>query len=110
MQVYFQSLIRSYFPRVPIILTTSVYIYIYIYIYITDPRLLGALRKLCWGLDETHLCPRIALKESAPETVSLPRLGKTQVYNYYYFFLVRARDCTTFTLHDLADFYVERAF
>ncbi len=51
MQVYFQSLIRSYFPRVPIILTTSVYIYIYI----TDPRLLGALRKLCWGVDETHL-------------------------------------------------------
>ncbi len=35
MQVYFQSLLWSYLPRVPTILTTSVYIYtVYIYIYI----------------------------------------------------------------------------
>ncbi len=24
-------------------------------LYITDPRLLGALGKLCWGVDEMHL-------------------------------------------------------
>ncbi len=34
MQVYFQSILWSYLPRVPIILTTTLYIYIYIYIYI----------------------------------------------------------------------------
>ncbi len=46
--------------------------------------------------------PRIALMESALETVSLPRLGSL------FFFFVRARDSTTFTLHDLADLYVEQ--
>ncbi len=42
---------------------------------------------------------RIALTDSARETVSLP---------HFLFFLSHARDCTTFTLHDLTDFYVER--
>ncbi len=46
----------------------------------------------------------IALPESARETVSLPRLAML-----FSFLLSRARDFTTFTLHDLTDFYVERA-
>ncbi len=58
-----------------------------------------------------RICPcftpsRIALTESARETVSLPQLGTLQLF-FLNFFLVRARDCTTFKLHDLADFYIE---
>ncbi len=41
----------------------------------------------------------------ARETVSLPRLAMLSTR----FFLSQARDFTTFTLHDLTDFYVERA-
>ncbi len=57
-----------------------------------------------------RICPcftpsRIALAESARETIIFPRLGKLSTR--FFFFKVRARDCTTFTLHDLADFYVE---
>ncbi len=48
---------------------------------------------------------RIALAESARETVSLPRLAMLSTC----FFLSRARDFTTFTLHDLTIFYVEMA-
>ncbi len=48
---------------------------------------------------------RIALAESARETVS-----QYAFIRFFYLFLssLRARDCTTFTLHDLADFYRER--
>ncbi len=57
-------------------------------------------------MDGTHLSmftpSRIALTESARETVSLLQLGTIST------FLSWARDCTTFTLHDLTDFYVER--
>ncbi len=53
-----------------------------------------------------RICPcftpsRIALTESTRETISLPWLRMLSTR-----FLVRARDCTSFTLHDLADFYV----
>ncbi len=96
--------------------TYSIYIEnIYVYLHSADPRLLGALRKtvcVCvWGggggvrdgcgdvgmkewLKRTCPCftpSRIALKESARETVSLLRLGTL----------------SKFTLYDLADFYVE---
>ncbi len=57
-----------------------------------------------------RICPcftpsRIALMESTRETVSLSWLGTLSTR--FLFFFVRARDCSTFTLHDLADFYVE---
>ncbi len=62
-----------------------------------DPRLLGALRKTGGG-----------------GAVLVGTLGKrsrnsiSSVARYAFnFFLVRARDCTKFTLHGLADFYVE---
>ncbi len=47
---------------------------------------------------------RIALTESARETVSLPRLAMLSTR----FFLFRTRDFTTFTLHDFTDFCIER--
>ncbi len=60
------------------------------------------------SLDDMHLSvftpSRIALTGSARETVSLPRLGTLSTRFYY----SPARDCTTFTLHDLTDFYIER--
>ncbi len=34
--------------------------------------------------------------------------GSVRFKLFFFFFLSRARDCTTFTLHDLTDFYVER--
>ncbi len=42
--------------------------------------------------------------EKAPESVS-----SAARYAFNSFFLSRARDFTTFTLHDLTDLYVERA-
>ncbi len=62
-----------------------------------------------WGrLDITNVfvhvsLSRIALAESARETVSLLRLGMLSTR----FLLSRARDCTTFTFHDSTDFYLE---
>ncbi len=65
----------------------------------------GGEGNLGFGMKEwrKRICPcftpsRIALTDSARETVSLPQ----------FFFLSHARDYTTFTLHDLTDFYVER--
>ncbi len=57
-----------------------------------------------------RICPcstpsRIALTESARETVSPPRISALSTL-IYTFFLSRARDCTTFSLHDFTDFYV----
>ncbi len=51
------------------------------------------MKRICCSLS------RISLTESARETISPPRFG---------FFVSHARDCTTFTLHDLTDFYIER--
>ncbi len=66
--------------------------------------------KLAWGgcderIDVTHLSVfhSVSKRESARET-DLPRLGMLSTQ----FFLSRARDGTTFMLHDLNDFYVER--
>ncbi len=55
-----------------------------------------------------RICPcftpsRIALTESARETVS----SAAHTLSTRFFFS-QTRDCTTFTLHDLPDFYVER--
>ncbi len=47
---------------------------------------------------------RIALTESARETVFR---GSVR-FQLVFFFFSQTRDCTTFTLHDLTDFYVER--
>ncbi len=70
---------------------------------LADPRLQGAHV----GMKLTHLScftpSWIVLTESARETVPLPRLGTLSTL----IFLVRARDCLTFMLHDLADVYVE---
>ncbi len=57
-----------------------------------------------------RICPcftlsRIAFTESAWETVSLTLLVMLSTR----FFLSRARDFMIFTLHDLNDFYIERA-
>ncbi len=51
------------------------------------------MKRICFTLS------RISLTESARETISPPR---------FVFFVSHARDCTTFTLHDLTDFYIER--
>ncbi len=56
-----------------------------------------------------RICPcftpsRIALAESARDTVSLPRLTMLSTR-----FFTTVKDFTTITLHDLTDFYVERA-
>ncbi len=57
-----------------------------------------------------RICPcftpsRIELTESARETVSsVARMLST----CFFVFFSQTRDCTTFTLHDLTDFYVER--
>ncbi len=82
-----------------------------------DHRFLGALRKTvptgggvggCLSgyerINETHLSVFHSISNRARETVSLSWLAmrSTNV------FLFRARDFTTFALHDLTDFYVER--
>ncbi len=79
-----------------------------------DSRLLGALRKtvstggVARGIrvvmNETHLSVFYSVSKHARETVSLPRLVMLST-----FFSSRVRDFTTFTLHDLTDFYVEMA-
>ncbi len=55
-----------------------------------------------------RICPcftpsRIALAEGARETVSL-----RGTFNSFFFVFSQTRDCTTFTLHYLTDFYVDR--
>ncbi len=82
---------------------------------LADPRLLGALRRTVssgrgeggfeWlWMKRICLCffpSRNELTERARETAAR--------YTFNSFFLSRARDFTTFTLHDLTDFYIERA-
>ncbi len=56
-----------------------------------------------------RICPcftpsRIALAEGARETVFLHVTLSTR----FFFFFPQTRDCTTFTLHYLTDFYVDR--
>ncbi len=82
--------------------------------------LLGALRKLCHSyfflggggggggvsggyerMNETHL--------SVFHSISNCARVSSAVRNAFHPFLSRARDFTTFTLHDLTIFYVERA-
>ncbi len=84
-----------------------------------DPRLLGALRKTVspggwrreWMNAFSCFTPSpIALTESAWETVSLPWLGiDVQLVFFLFFYLEPClKHCTTFMLHDLTDFYIER--
>ncbi len=62
----------------------------------------GEMKRIC----PCFTPPWIMLTESAQETVSLPRLA---MLSTRFFFSSRARDFTTFRLHYLTDFYVERA-
>ncbi len=53
-------------------------------------------------MNETHLSMFHSVSNRSRNSVS-------SVARYLFVFLFRARDFTTFTLHDLTDFYVERA-
>ncbi len=55
----------------------------------------------------THLCVFHSVSNRAREKHSSISTTAQDAFNS--FFLSRARDCTTSTLHDLTDFYVERA-
>ncbi len=83
-----------------------------------EPRLLGALRKtvsavgvMNWlWMNEWNAFVRVSLR---PESCSRKALENHCLFHgllcFQPIFLSRARDFTTFTLHDLTDFYVERA-
>ncbi len=76
------------------------------------PRLLGALRKDVSGgggrMDETHLPVFHSVSNRAHGKRSRNSISSAaRVSSIFFFFLVRARDWTTFTLHDLADLYIE---
>ncbi len=83
-----------------------------------DPRLLGALCKTVSPAgggrvvsDETHLSVFHSVPNCAHGKRSRNSISSTARHAFNFqlrFFLSRARDCTTFTLHDLTDFYVER--
>ncbi len=67
----------------------------------------GPYAKLCRGGGETFV--RVSLRvesrsRKALEKQSLPRLVRFHLV----FFFSQTRDCTTFMLHDLTDYYVER--
>ncbi len=57
-------------------------------------------------MDETHLSVFHSVSNRARGKRSRNSISSAAHINSL-FFLVRARDWTTFTLHDLADFYVE---
>ncbi len=63
----------------------------------------GPYAKLCW-----NAFVRVSLRlESRSQKASLPLLGMLSTRCFFVFFS-QTRDCTTFTLHDLTDFYIER--
>ncbi len=83
-----------------------------------DSRLLGALRKtvstggVARGIrvvmNETHLSVFYSVSKHAHGKSSRNRVSAAARYAVN-FISSRVRDFTTFTLHDLTDFYVERA-
>ncbi len=58
-------------------------------------------------MDETHLFHSVSNRKRS-RNISLPRLSKLSSGFFFFLSSLRARDCMTFTLHDLADFYRER--
>ncbi len=60
-------------------------------------------------MDETHLSVCHSVSNRAHAKRSENRISSTSrcTFNSFSFFFVRAKDCMTFTLHDLADFYEE---
>ncbi len=67
-----------------------------------DPRLLGALRKKKGGgvverMDETHLSVFHSVSNRAHGKRSRNSISSASRYAFNSFFLVRARNCTTFT-------------
>ncbi len=64
---------------------------------------------VCERMDETHLSVFHSISNRTCGKRSRDNNFSTawQAFNSFSFFKVRARDCTTFTLHDLADFYIE---
>ncbi len=66
---------------------------------------------VCWDerMDEAHLSVFHSVSNRDHGKRSRNSISSAARYAFNSFFLVRARDCTTFTLHDLADFYVESA-
>ncbi len=85
----------------------------------------GSYAKLCgrqvrvgvwwWGgwderMDVTNAFVRVSLRlESRSRNCLRNSISSAARYTFNSFVLSRARDCTTFTLHDLIDFYIERA-
>ncbi len=59
------------------------------------------------GMDETHLSVFHSVSNHAHGKRSRNSLFRGS-YAFNSFFFSQTRDCTTFTLHDLTDFYVER--
>ncbi len=59
-------------------------------------------------MDKTHLFVFHSVSNWAHGTCSINSTSSAAQYAFkLFFFFVRARDCTTFTSHDLTDFYVE---
>ncbi len=60
-------------------------------------------------MNETHLSVFYSISKRAHGKSLRNSVSSAARYTFNSFFLSRARDFTTFTLHDLTDFYVERA-
>ncbi len=60
-------------------------------------------------MNETHLSVFHSVSKCAHRKRSRNIVSSAARYTFNSFFLSRARDFTTFTLHNLTDFYVERA-
>ncbi len=58
-------------------------------------------------MDEMRLSVFHFISNRAHRKRSRDSISSAARYAFNSFFLVRVRDCTTFTLHDLTDFYVE---
>ncbi len=60
-------------------------------------------------MDETHLSvfDSVSNRAHGKHLRNSISFAARYTFNSFFFFFVRARDCTTFTLHDLPDFYVE---
>ncbi len=77
----------------------------------------GPYAKLCWWgvtsgyerMNETHLSVFHSVSNRACGKHSRNSVSSAARYAFNSLFKSRARDFTTFTLHDLTDFYVERA-
>ncbi len=70
-----------------------------------NPRLLWALRKTVWMKWTWLFCHSVSNRDHGKRSRNSLFRG---TLSPRFFFFPQTRDCTTFTLHDLTDFYVER--